>query len=1131
MLQLLRGAAAPVLLLVLRLMLLSATTSAGGSVDPPPLLGGGGDGGGAPGSVDSSASSSLPSSQQPWSSSVLERSTAASPPAIPSTRVTGYGSRSAPQPGDYYCGGFAGWIPPELRNRRKVWRVVGVDDHGKQQDDHRHDHSHGGGATMILVLDEHWITKASFSALNGSGKNTNNTDCSGTTTNNNSCRGVLISTLPDGSIQLEPQHGDHNNASAITPNSTFSDNDKERTSCLVEGLYGVYRIPSGQLWVWIADSEVCYEAPSLPNHNCTVRSSVNATTTTNTAPSSLLSQSQKQPPWWQIRRVTRLHLTRSPIGTGLWNFPFPLSRAQRAEEHRQLELLRKALKHHDWYFCDTLKGGDGDRGAMTAATPRVSDFTHHLQSSLRHSSFIGDGNGDASSSGGMAFPPHRPWWSSNDRSDDGGDASKKDSPASSSSDSYSVPAGSNTESVPPLQPDSRFFWNEAVLDDLIHNHRNSDAGQFLLRGAIPITSAFVGIRTRLPLPPSLDSDESEEKGTSGEKHGTHNNRHTYDHLLVTRRSRYRAGTRFTRRGADHTGAVANYAETEQIVVVRQRQTKNERDEEDVLHSVASHVQTRGSVPLRWSSPADVKTYRPRVRIGTDPLAQARAVALHLADQLQRFGHGNKASGVPTAVTTSNATAPRQHPNLVLVNLVDRTSDQGRLGRAFDAVLRAVLEVYRSGYADHGFASAATAAASFPPGSVQHIWYDFHAEVQHGRWGRLAHLLEQVDGPLREHGYFSAVSTVNDREEDRADTDCNPTFIATAGLLRVERLQSGLVRTNCMDCLDRTNVVQGMLGRAVLFRQLSDAGLIPQPKFRDAFAANPLSLPWEEGEQALRMLWADNADAVSRLYAGTPALKGDFTRTGKRTKRGALGDGVNSLHRYYRNNFRDADRQEGIDLLVGYRPFAGLTDEPYDHSENAAVGAVHDGDELPHHALLSLHEAAHRSLLGNGTNEGEADQRHVPIKWVPGRQLHGAGAFGVRSAHQPLDAPELRWLPGDLRTQVRGLLAAPGVEADAAAVPGPSWTALHALDERATSDAPWWVTGVESSSDPEPWHETQVAKAVLADAEMAAINNPGYLMGAMVAGTTSPVATAMVVLAIMVTSFLSESNRRDMQGDF
>lgn len=56
------------------------------------------------------------------------------------------------------------------------------------------------------------------------------------------------------------------------------------------------------------------------------------------------------------------------------------------------------------------------------------------------------------------------------------------------------------------------------------------------------------------------------------------------------------------------------------------------------------------------------------------------------------------------------------------------------------------------------------------------------------------------------------------------------------------------------------------------------------------------------------VWADNADVVSIQYSGTGALKTDFTRTGKRTQIGALRDGVNSMTRYYKNNFADGYRQ-------------------------------------------------------------------------------------------------------------------------------------------------------------------------------------------------------------------------------
>ena len=56
------------------------------------------------------------------------------------------------------------------------------------------------------------------------------------------------------------------------------------------------------------------------------------------------------------------------------------------------------------------------------------------------------------------------------------------------------------------------------------------------------------------------------------------------------------------------------------------------------------------------------------------------------------------------------------------------------------------------------------------------------------------------------------------------------------------------------------------------------------------------------------VWADNADVISIQYSGTGALKTDFTRTGKRTKWGAIRDGINSLTRYYKNNFADGFRQ-------------------------------------------------------------------------------------------------------------------------------------------------------------------------------------------------------------------------------
>ena len=69
------------------------------------------------------------------------------------------------------------------------------------------------------------------------------------------------------------------------------------------------------------------------------------------------------------------------------------------------------------------------------------------------------------------------------------------------------------------------------------------------------------------------------------------------------------------------------------------------------------------------------------------------------------------------------------------------------------------------------------------------------------------------------------------------------------------------------------------------------------------------------EKAFRESWTDNADIMSILYSGTPALKTDFTRTGKRTYVGAANDGINSISRYYLNNFTDGYYTDCLDFFT------------------------------------------------------------------------------------------------------------------------------------------------------------------------------------------------------------------------
>ncbi|KAG7475221.1 phosphatidylinositide phosphatase SAC1-A isoform X1 [Solea senegalensis] len=167
------------------------------------------------------------------------------------------------------------------------------------------------------------------------------------------------------------------------------------------------------------------------------------------------------------------------------------------------------------------------------------------------------------------------------------------------------------------------------------------------------------------------------------------------------------------------------------------------------------------------------------------------------------------------------------------------------------------------------------------GMIKYIAFDFHKECSRMRWHRLQMLTDQVAEMQDEFGYFLV------------DADG-----------KVLLNQEGTFRSNCMDCLDRTNVIQSMLARQSLQSQLQKMGVLHMGQQIEEQL---------DFEKMFKNAWADNADACAKQYAGTGALKTDFTRTGKRTQWGLVMDGWNSMIRYYKNNFSDGFRQVGPNL--------------------------------------------------------------------------------------------------------------------------------------------------------------------------------------------------------------------------
>jgi hypothetical protein len=84
--------------------------------------------------------------------------------------------------------------------------------------------------------------------------------------------------------------------------------------------------------------------------------------------------------------------------------------------------------------------------------------------------------------------------------------------------------------------------------------------------------------------------------------------------VVSRRSRYRAGTRYFTRGINADGDVSNFNETEMIFTTfPPNYNSNLADSGGRSFARASFVQTRGSVPIFWTEINNLR-YRPDLKI-------------------------------------------------------------------------------------------------------------------------------------------------------------------------------------------------------------------------------------------------------------------------------------------------------------------------------------------------------------------------------------------------------------------------------------------------------------------------------------------------------------------------------------
>ncbi|KAG5036737.1 phosphoinositide phosphatase SAC2-like isoform X2 [Glycine soja] len=363
--------------------------------------------------------------------------------------------------------------------------------------------------------------------------------------------------------------------------------------------------------------------------------------------------------------------------------------------------------------------------------------------------------------------------------------------------------------------------------------------------------------------------------------------------IIARRSRHYAGTRYLKRGVNEKGRVANDVETEQIVFTDARGGRPMQ--------ISSVVQIRGSIPLFWSQEASRLNIKPDIILSRKD-SNFEATRLHFENLVKRYGNP-----------------------IIILNLIKTREKKPR-----ETILRAE------------FANAVRSLNKNLKGEnrLRFVHWDLHRHSRCKATNVLGQLGKVAAYALKLTGIFYCPVTSNVRldgfshysyTENNNVTDHCITEQASINKDNVDKeteiincycssdenkdysvkpqmLQSGVLRTNCIDCLDRTNVAQYTYGLAALGCQLQALGFIETPYID---LDNPLA-------KELMEIYESMGDTLAFQYGGSAAHNKIFSERRGQWKAAAQSqEFIRTLQRYYNNTYLDGDKQKAINLLLGH----------------------------------------------------------------------------------------------------------------------------------------------------------------------------------------------------------------------
>ncbi|KAI0244013.1 phosphatidylinositol-3,5-bisphosphate 5-phosphatase, partial [Massospora cicadina] len=323
--------------------------------------------------------------------------------------------------------------------------------------------------------------------------------------------------------------------------------------------------------------------------------------------------------------------------------------------------------------------------------------------------------------------------------------------------------------------------------------------------------------------------------------------------LIARRSRHFAGTRFLKRGANNEGHVANDVETEQIV---HDVTLTPLFNNEVNPNYTSYLQHRGSIPLAWGQDTSTMAPKPPIHIARqDPFASM--AALHFSDLFRRYG------------------APVVFLNLIKAK--EKTPRESRLLKEFTSAVKYL-----------------TACLPDPTRLVYVAW-DMSRASKSPDQDVIAYLEELAEDALAVTGFF------------HSGPEPYAWSLQRGGTRYLKKRQEGIVRTNCIDCIDRTNAAQFLIGKCALAHQLHALGVVLEPH-----------LPFDcDAVDMLTEMYHDHGDTLALQYGGSNLVNTMATyRNINQNWTSHSRDIIEAIRRFYTNSFVDAEKQEAMNLFLG-----------------------------------------------------------------------------------------------------------------------------------------------------------------------------------------------------------------------